>query len=47
MTDPGSAVTVILIVVFVAALAEPFNSRILLRGDGTPRPAWDVWSGNK
>jgi len=29
------------------ALAAPFNSMGLLRGDGTPRPAWDVWSGNK
>jgi hypothetical protein len=25
-------------------LQEPFNSMGLLRGDGTPRPAWYVWS---
>ena len=29
------------------ALAEPFNSMGLLRGDGTPRPAWYAWSGFK
>ena len=29
------------------ALAEPFNSMGLLRGDGTPRPAWYTWSGVK
>ena len=30
-----------------AALAEPFKSMGLLGGDGTPRRAWYVWSGNK
>ncbi len=29
------------------ALAEPFNSMGLLRGDGTPRPAWYGWSAGK
>jgi hypothetical protein len=29
------------------ALAEPFNSMGLLRSDGTPRPAWYVWSAVK
>ena len=29
------------------ALAAPFNSMGLLRGDGAPRPAWHVWSGVK
>ena len=29
------------------APAEPFNSMGLLRGDGTPRPAWYAWSAVK
>ena len=27
--------------------AEPFNSMGLLRGDGTPRPAWHAWTADK
>lgn len=27
------------------ALAAPFSSMGLLRGDGAPRPAWHIWSG--
>ena len=30
-----------------ATLATPFNSMGLLRGDGTPRPAWYDWQAGK